>query len=94
MLHILNKSPFSLSSCLDAFALLNKGDVLLLIEDGVYNALIGSAYLLKNSDISIFALQDDIIARGIQNKLLPEVKLIDYKDFVELTIQYYPINNW
>lgn len=94
MLYILNKSPILLPTLVDSFALLKKDDALLLIEDGVYAALHGSAYPIKNANIKIFALLDDVIARGLQEKLSTEVKLIDYSKFVELTIQYYPICNW
>ncbi|MEO5378975.1 MAG: sulfurtransferase complex subunit TusB [Magnetococcus sp. DMHC-6] len=87
MLHTVNKSPFgndTLESCL-RFIL--PGDVLLLLEDGVYAAKEATSKsnmiekVLKNNEV--FALSADIKARGL-NQLISGVQVTDYNGFVEL----------
>lgn len=99
MLHIINKSPFentSFASCLQ-HALPNSN--ILLIEDAVLAAVANTA-CEKNiahgiqQHISFYALKPDIEARGILDKITSHVQLIDYAEFVELTIKHHPIQTW
>ena len=88
MLHTVNKSPFernTLESCLKHA---KKGAAILLIEDGVYGALKGTTMTKKVEEamkkVSIYALYPDIEARGMQDRALDGIKLIDYSGFVDL----------
>ena len=86
MLYTLSHSP---SQC-DLPALLRlsaEGDALLLLQDGVLAGLAGSACidLLLNASISLYALQDDLDARGLSGYFSHSITLIGYTDFVKLT---------
>ncbi|MHB8621875.1 MAG: sulfurtransferase complex subunit TusB [Sulfuricaulis sp.] len=98
MLHTVNKSPTdrnSLESCLKH---LKKGSAILLIEDGVYGALKGSSttkmveQTLKN--FPIYALYPDIEARGMQDRVIDGIKLVDYSGFVDLVVEYPNVQAW
>lgn len=98
MLHTVNKSPTernALESCLKH---LKKGSAVLLIEDGVYGALRGTAstkmveQALKNNPI--YALSPDIEARGMQDRVIEGIKLVDYSGFVDLAVEYPSIQAW
>ena len=98
MLHTVNKSPTErnvLESCLKY---LNKGSVVLLIEDGVYGALKGSTttkmveQALKN--FPIYALYPDIEARGMQDRVIDGIKLVDYSGFVDLVAEHPTVQAW
>lgn len=98
MLHIINKSPLSsrnLHSCL-RFA--QSGDVLLLIEDGVYAATEGSGMepeILKAcAHLRIHALKPDIEARGMTSRVLNGIHLVDYGGFVDLAAQQTTSHTW
>lgn len=65
MLYTLSHSP---NQCdLPALLLTAEGDALLLLQDGVLAGLAGSAHLesLLAAPISLYALQDDLEARGL-----------------------------
>ena len=97
MLHTINKSPFEknlLSSCLKV---IDDDSVILLIEDGVIGATENnqSALLVSlRSEGRVFALQNDLEARGLSSKALDDVKLVDYKDFVNLVIEHGTPVSW
>lgn len=86
MLYTLSHSP---NQC-DLPALLRltaSGDALLLLQDGVLAGLAGSTPLdlLLKAPISLYALQDDVEARGLSGYISHNITLISYTHFVELT---------
>ncbi|HVB47484.1 MAG TPA: sulfurtransferase complex subunit TusB [Burkholderiales bacterium] len=98
MLHIVNKSPYernALESCL-RFAL--PGSALLLIEDGVYAATRGSvaeAGLREAMQrLEVYALQPDLEARGMAERVLDGVRLVDYGGFVDLVCAQPSCQSW
>ena len=98
MLHTINKSPFehnALSTCL-RFA--RRGSVLLLIEDGVYAATRDTAVAKRLQEamkiVSIYALRPDVEARGMQNRVLDGVRLVDYGGFVDLVAEHNTVQSW
>jgi tRNA 2-thiouridine synthesizing protein B len=98
LLHTVNKSPFeknSLASCLDHAA---EGSAVLLIEDGVYGALNGSAVadLVKGAmgKTTIYALGPDLEARGIAYKVMDGIKVVDYAGFVDLACENDKVQAW
>lgn len=88
MLHTLMTSPFrcDLSAMVRLFA---PGDDVLLLQDGVLAALEGSPALevLLNAPISLFALKEDLDARGLFGQISTSVTAIDYTDFVALVVK-------
>ena len=98
-LHTVNKSPFekpSLDTCL-GHAL--DGATVLLIEDGVYAAMDGSAVSERVREamgrLEVCALQPDLGARGIgAEKLIDGVKLVDYDGFVDLVVGHDKVQSW
>jgi sulfur relay protein TusB/DsrH len=87
-LHVVNKPPSSLAitSCLAAAL---PGDVVLLIEHGVY---CGSVSVPEH--VSMCAMDLDVHARGLGDKIPPAVPLIDDARFVELACEHNPIVTW
>ncbi|MFC0227827.1 sulfurtransferase complex subunit TusB [Serratia aquatilis] len=86
MLFTLSQSP---SHC-DLPALLRltgEGDDLLLLQDGVLAGLAGSTWLdlLLNAPISLYALKNDLEARGLIGYISHNITVIGYTQFVELT---------
>jgi len=98
-LHTVNKSPFAtqtLASCLNHA---KDGDAILMIEDGVYGAAMGTAMAgavaAKAGTVSIFALSGDMAARGItEAKLIEGVKPVDYAGFVTLAADHDRAQAW
>ena len=97
--HIVNKSPFThgtLESCLSVCA---ADDSVLLYEDGVLGA-IGHAPSTESlqrqmeSGVKVYALINDIKARGLQERLLPDIICIDYVGFVQLSIDHPCVQSW
>jgi tRNA 2-thiouridine synthesizing protein B len=98
MLHTVNKSPFdfrALESCLK-FA--QAGSAVLLIEDGVYAAARDTAVsqLVQEAmkSVSIYALKPDVEARGMQNRVMDGVRLVDYGGFVDLVAEHNAVQSW
>ena len=98
MLHTVNKSPTernALESCLKHLA---KGAAVLFIEDGVYSALKGTSttkmveQALKS--FPIYALYPDIEARGMQDRVIDGIKLVDYSGFVDLVVEHPSVQAW
>ena len=98
MLHIINKSPFERNSLESCLRVAQKGSTLLLIEDGVYGALSGSAKadVLQQAmaDHTVCALEPDLKARGVQGKVMAGVKLVDYGGFVDLVAASERVQSW
>ncbi|AFP85738.1 sulfur relay protein TusB/DsrH [secondary endosymbiont of Heteropsylla cubana] len=86
MLYTLIHSPYA---C-DFEALLRiarLGDDLLMVSDGVIAALVGSSAvcLLTASPLMLYALESDVVARGLIKRCASNIKIINYNDFVCLT---------
>ncbi len=97
MLNIVNKSPLDRSS-LDACLQSAEAGVILLIEDGVYAATKGSAGETKlksaGGKFKIYALAPDIEARGIADRVMDGVTLVDYGGFVDLVAEHRTTQSW
>lgn len=88
MLHILMSSPFKCD--FDAFLrFLRDGDDVILIQDGVLAAQAGNIMLesLLNAPISLFVLEDDLLARGLVVQNSTRLSTVSYTDFVTLTVK-------
>ncbi|MBI3570972.1 MAG: sulfurtransferase complex subunit TusB [Gammaproteobacteria bacterium] len=96
MLHTVNKSPFQNSSLENCLRVAQKGDVILLLEDGVYAASAGTARssLIEKAvkQHTVYAIDADLKARGLGN-LIKEVRTASYGDFVDL-VEQHPVHAW
>ena len=98
MLHTVNKSPTERNTLESCLKYLKKGSAVLLIEDGVYGALKGTTttkmveQTLKN--FPIYALYPDVEARGMQDRVIDGIKLVDYSGFVDLVAEHPTVRAW
>jgi tRNA 2-thiouridine synthesizing protein B len=97
-LHTVNKSPFTSNCLASCLRLASLGDGILLIEDGVYAALINSdfsANLAQATErFTFYALGPDLQARGVIDQVCAKVQIVDYRGFVELATQYAKVQAW
>jgi len=95
-LHLLSHSPFTDSRFNSCLSLLRAGDALLLSGDAVYAVQPGAApqaaLQALGSEIALFALQEDLSARGL--KPFARVQGLDYAGFVELCTRHARVNSW
>lgn len=99
MLHTVNKSPFEKDSLNTCLRLADAGSDILLIEDGVYAALIGTRVERVVIDAitrhSVYVLQADIEARGIDpQSLIAGIETVDYGGFVDLAVRNDRVQSW
>ena len=98
MLHIVNKSPFQTRTLDTCLRMAQPGNALLLIEDGIYAATVGSAteerIRASCATFKVYALQPDMDARGVTAKLIDGVTLVDYAGFVDLTVEHHTSHSW
>lgn len=89
MLHTLRHSPWQ-CDITGLLRMLQAGDDLLLIEDGVSAALEGSRYLesLLAAPITVYVLEEDIRARGLSAQISDSVVRVSYTDFVRLAVKH------
>lgn len=96
MLHTINKSPFESDSLVTCLRFAQPGDVILLIEDGVYAAKAKTKYepLIKEAskDVKFFALCADLDARGMKD-LIIDISCVNYEGFVDLVVEH-QVNAW
>ena len=86
ILHTLNKSPehAALGRCCETIA---TGDVLVLLEDGQIGELLAQ-------DIAVYAINADVQARGLAERMTKGVTLIDYEGFVQLCTEQASSKRW
>lgn len=98
MLHIVNKSPLDRNSLDICLATAQPGGALLLIEDGVYAATSGNAAAGKLTQamgqLKVYALKPDLEARGMADRVLEGVNLVDYGGFVDLVTENATCQSW
>jgi tRNA 2-thiouridine synthesizing protein B len=98
MLHIVNKSPTERNSLGSCLACARPGATLLLIEDAVYAATRGNAaaQILRAAQdrLTVCVLQPDLEARGMADRVIEGVTLIDYGGFVDLAAANNNCQTW
>ena len=98
MLHTVNKSPFDHSTLETCLKFARQGSAVLLIEDGVYAAARDTAVSNRMQEavksVSIYALKPDVEARGMQNRVMDGVRLVDYGGFVDLVVEHNAVQSW
>lgn len=98
-LHTINKSPYTHSTLASCIKICSENDGILLLEDGVFGSITSAAQaeelqtLIKNG-VAVYALINDVKARGLEEKLAPNIKTIDYNGFVQLTLDHRCVQSW
>lgn len=89
VLHTLAKAPGQ-RAFRDCLALLQTDHALLLLGDGVYGALAGTAAAaeLAATGTPVYVLQVDAQAAGVSGRLMPGATLVDDNGFVELSERF------
>ena len=95
MLHTLHRSAW-LTDFSSLLRLIDKDDELLLLQDGVTAGVEGSRFLesLQNTPITVYALKEDIEARGLGGQISDSVVRVSYSDFVRLTVKHPSQMSW
>lgn len=96
MLHIINQSPFNRSCLADCLRICDAQAAIVLIEDGVYAAINGSAWaqrIIEQVD-NVYVLQADVDARGLTGKIADPISAIDYAGFVQLCCAHTNSHSW
>lgn len=98
-LHTINKSPYAHSTLTSCLRVCTERDGILLLEDGVFGATTSAPgadelQMLSQRGVKIFALMNDIKARGLEGKVAPNISLIDYNAFVQLTLDHRCVQSW
>lgn len=95
ILHVVNKSPYERNSLDTCVGFVQDGDAVLLIEDGVYAAVKGGKAAAKLAGLDVAVLGPDLAARGITaDKLIDGLKVVDYADFVDLSVAKDKVQSW
>ncbi|MDX1374491.1 MAG: sulfurtransferase complex subunit TusB [Burkholderiales bacterium] len=98
MLHTVNKSPFEHGALEICLRFARPGSSVLLIEDGVYAAARDTAVAQKMQEalkrVQLYALAPDVEARGMQNRVMDGVRLVDYGGFVDLVVEHNAVQAW
>lgn len=98
-LHTINKSPYAHNTFLSCLKVCAERDGILLLEDGVFGTIPSSPgadelQQLIQRGVRVFALIDDIRARGLEEKIAANITLIDYNAFVQLTLDHRCVQSW
>ena len=98
MLHTVNKSPFDFNTLQTCLRFARQGSAVLLIEDGVYAAVrdtsVSKDVQEAMKQVPIYALKSDLEARGMQNRVMDGVRLVDYEGFVDLVVEHNAVQSW
>jgi tRNA 2-thiouridine synthesizing protein B len=98
-LHTVNKSPFTYSTLTSCISVCSDADAILLLEDGVFGAMSTAPCaeqlqgLIKRGT-KVYALDSDVKARGLQEKILSDILLTNYSEFVQLSIHHRCVQSW
>ncbi len=98
LLHTVNKSPFERNAFEACLAHAKAGSSVLLIEDGIYAAVKGTAAAKKLGDamksVKVYVLTPDVETRGMSGRLIDGVQGVDYSGFVDLVTQHNAVESW
>ena len=98
LLHTVNKSPFDNGTLQTCLKFARQGSAVLLIEDGIYAAAKDTAVSKQVQEalksVQIYALKPDVEARGMQNRVMDGIRLVDYEGFVDLVAEHSAVQSW
>lgn len=95
-LHILNKTPQYTDLLQRMLNASSVGDLIILIEDGVYHGLDAHFPRLEahSKELKVFALENDIAARGLNDKMSISIDIVSYQQFVQLSAKADKTVSW
>ena len=98
-LHTINKSPYTHNTLFSCLKVCEESDGILFLEDGVFGTIESAPgaeelQTLIKRGVTVFALINDVKARGLEKKLTSNIQLIDYDTFVQLTIDHRCVQSW
>ncbi|SDK37637.1 tRNA 2-thiouridine synthesizing protein B [Ferrimonas sediminum] len=93
VLHTLNQSPNDSARHQLVMDYAAAGDGLLLMQDAVVAATLPEFAGLAEAR-PCYVLKEDLQARGLLNRILAPITVIDYPQFVDLTLQYDKVQAW
>ena len=94
MLHLIHQSPFQSNSLQRCLQVALAGDFILLMQEAVLAVLNSDAFIQQNPGLYFYCLENDILAHGLQDKITADLKIINYDQFVELTVSQQKILSW
>ena len=99
LLHTVNKSPFDKSTLTSCLRLAKVDSAVLLIEDGVYAAVPGTAFeeavVEAMSRLRLYVLGPDLRARGMSpDQVIDGISVVDYRGFVDLAVRHHAVQAW
>ncbi|MGF1874315.1 sulfurtransferase complex subunit TusB [Photobacterium frigidiphilum] len=96
MLHTVTTSPFHTQSLQSCLRYISQDDEILLLQDAVFAGLRENilSKTIKVSGVKIYLLKEDLLARGIENKVDEYFEVVDYSGFVSLSIQHEAQMKW
>ncbi|WP_343189908.1 sulfurtransferase complex subunit TusB [Buchnera aphidicola] len=88
MLHMLMSSPFNIDIN-SFFKLIKKEDDIISIQDGVIISIEKNVFIKKIICLSknLYVLKEDLEARGLVKKVSKNFLIINYSDFIDLTVK-------
>lgn len=96
VLHTVCQSPYQHSALKQCLTFISAPATLLLIEEGVYAATNAAAPYLQPlpAGIDVYALEADLLARGLSTQINPRIKVIADRGFVELSVTCERMQAW
>ncbi|WP_459871020.1 sulfurtransferase complex subunit TusB [Halomonas shantousis] len=94
ILHLLNRSPATSRIYQDALRAMGPEDRLLLVEDGVLGAMPALVRYFENVTGRLYALKEDLGARGMLGRCDEKVWVVDMEGFVTLTEEAEKTVSW
>lgn len=95
-LHIHSQSPYNNSSIGTCLRLLQSKDALLFRGDAVFAAVRFSEAnrMLTHTTRDLYVLREDAEERGVDHLINENVRLINYREFVRLCVEYDESLSW
>ena len=90
MLHIVT----SVAALETARVCYHQDDELILIEDAIYAANRHHQAFNSLDGMTVFVLQNDVDARGVEKFIATSLSLVSYKEFVELSVKHKQSLTW
>ncbi|WJG11175.1 sulfurtransferase complex subunit TusB [Aliiglaciecola sp. LCG003] len=94
ILHKFVDSPYDTLTLQQSISRVNASDGVLLLENAVY--VLQSSSLMETilcTGAKVYVIEDDMLARGISSHH-SKISLINYAQFVQLTLEYQQVISW
>ncbi|PHM71201.1 sulfurtransferase complex subunit TusB [Xenorhabdus sp. KJ12.1] len=95
MLYTVRCSPYQ-NDFNAILGLITDADDVLMLQNGVLLGVNDNPYLaeLIHTGAGIYALQEDLDARGLTERVSEHVKMVNYNGFVSLTVKHQQSLSW